>query len=242
AGVDHHRSAPEADGADPADGQGQRRDRAPRPAAHPGQPAVRGSGVVQRPLDGGRHRRPGDHRLRPGRLVRRRRVPSDAAHRQVAATAPGRRGSGMTVQETPDEATEAPAADSTGGLVKSSAVMALGTVASRLTGFLRVTVIMAALGSSPLSNAYNTANNAPYSLYELLLGGVLSAVLVPTFVRANKHSEREGNLYAQRLLTLVVLLLLVLTAVSVVGAPLILDVIANQMSGEQREIAIAFLR
>ncbi|MQA04361.1 MAG: murein biosynthesis integral membrane protein MurJ [Streptosporangiales bacterium] len=147
----------------------------------------------------------------------------------------------MTAQESPGDAAES-SVDNTGSLLKSSAVMAAGTVVSRVTGFLRVVVIMAALGSGPLSNAYNTANNAPYSIYELFLGGVLSAVLVPLFVRANKRSLDEGTVYAQRLLTLVALVLLGLAVLSVVGAPAIMSLIANRMAGDQREVGIAFLR
>lgn len=140
------------------------------------------------------------------------------------------------------DATPTPVSAETGQVLRSSAVMAAGTVVSRVTGFLRVAVIAAALGSGPLSNAYNTANNAPNSIYELFLGGVLSAVLVPLLVRASKRDRREGELYAQRLLTLVVLALLVLSAASVVGAPWIMSVIANRVGGAQREVSIAFLR
>lgn len=147
----------------------------------------------------------------------------------------------MTVQESP-EGEVAPPQDADAGLLRSSAVMAAGTIVSRLTGFLRVTVIAAVLGSTALSNAYNTANNAPNSVYELFLGGVLSAVLVPLLVRADKRSRAEGEQYAQRLLTLVLLVLIVLTVVVVAGAPVILDVIAGRMAGAQRSVAIAFLR
>lgn len=148
-----------------------------------------------------------------------------------------------------DEATEPVPATSTmtdsgdtGQVLRSSAIMAAGTVVSRLTGFLRVVVIAAALGSGPLSNAYNTANNAPNSIYELFLGGILSAVLVPLFVRASKRGRREGDLYAQRLLTLVAIVLLALITISVFGAPLIMSAIANRVGGAQREVSIAFLR
>ncbi|MBO0828120.1 MAG: murein biosynthesis integral membrane protein MurJ [Streptosporangiales bacterium] len=148
----------------------------------------------------------------------------------------------MTVQESPEDEVAPPQDVGTGGLLRSSAVMAVGTLASRLTGFLRVTVIAAVLGSTALSNAYNTANNAPNSVYELFLGGVLSAVLVPLLVRADKRSRAEGELYGQRLLTLVLLVLVLLTVLVVAGAPLILDVIAGGMVEEQRAVAIAFLR
>ena len=60
--------------------------------------------------------------------------------------------------------------------------MAAGTVLSRATGFARVLAIGYALGFNRLSDAYNLANTLPNIVYELVLGGVVSATLVPLFV------------------------------------------------------------
>jgi putative peptidoglycan lipid II flippase len=67
-------------------------------------------------------------------------------------------------------------------LGRRSSVMAAGTVASRATGFLRVLALGYALGFNRLSDAYNLANTLPNIVYELVLGGVVSATLVPIFV------------------------------------------------------------
>ena len=86
--------------------------------------------------------------------------------------------------------------------------MAIGSLVSRGTGFLRTVVIGAALGGSPIGNAYTTANILPGMVYELLLGGVLASVLIPVLVRAPQERRRTGGeAYAQRLLTLAVLAL-----------------------------------
>ena len=68
-------------------------------------------------------------------------------------------------------------------LLRSSAIVALGTALSRLTGFLRLFATAYAIGFERLTDAYTQANTAPNIVYELLLGGVLSATLVPVFVR-----------------------------------------------------------
>ncbi len=65
---------------------------------------------------------------------------------------------------------------------RRSTVMAAGTVASRATGFLRVLALGYALGFNRVSDAYNLANTLPNIVYELVLGGVVSATLVPLFV------------------------------------------------------------
>ncbi|MEU7999337.1 murein biosynthesis integral membrane protein MurJ [Micromonospora sp. NPDC049060] len=89
----------------------------------------------------------------------------------------------------------------------NSAVMAMGSLVSRGTGFLRNLVIAAALGGALVGDAYTTAQILPGMVYEFLLGGVLTSVLIPVLVRRRKSDSDGGQAYAQRLLTLAVLAL-----------------------------------
>ncbi|HEY8479360.1 MAG TPA: murein biosynthesis integral membrane protein MurJ [Spirillospora sp.] len=129
-----------------------------------------------------------------------------------------------------------------GGILRSSAIMAVGTLASRVTGFLRTAVIVAALGTGMLANAYNTANTIPNQIYDLLLGGILVSVIVPLLVRAKERDREYGEQYEQRVFTLAVLGLGALTVVSVLCAPLFIDLLAGSYTGDQREVAILFAR
>jgi putative peptidoglycan lipid II flippase len=70
--------------------------------------------------------------------------------------------------------------------------MALGTIAARVTGFLRTAVLAAALGESTLADAYNTANTIPNIVYDLLLGGILTSIVVPLIVRARERDAEYG--------------------------------------------------
>ncbi|MBG6068783.1 murein biosynthesis integral membrane protein MurJ [Micromonospora ureilytica] len=100
----------------------------------------------------------------------------------------------------------------------NSAVMAVGSLVSRGTGFLRNLVIAAALGGALVGDAYTTAQILPGMVYEFLLGGVLTSVLIPVLVRRRKVDTDGGQAYAQRLLTLAVLALGVAALLAVVGA------------------------
>ena len=104
---------------------------------------------------------------------------------------------------------------------RASGIMALGTIASRFTGFLRQAILAAAIGSALVGNAYAVANTLPNIVYELLLGGVLTSVVVPLLVKARQEDPDGGRAYEQRLLTLAVLLLAAATAAAVVIAPLL---------------------
>ncbi len=118
--------------------------------------------------------------------------------------------------------------------------MAVGTLASRVTGFLRTAVIVAALGTGLLANAYNTANTIPNQIYDLLLGGILTSVIVPLLVRAKQRDQAYGEQYEQRVFTLAVMGLGVLTVIAVLCAPLFIDVLAGSYTGDQRKVAVLF--
>ncbi len=120
--------------------------------------------------------------------------------------------------------------------------MAIGTVASRGTGFVRTVVLAAALGSGALAETYNIPNTIPNAIYDLLLGGILTSVVVPLLVTAVKDDAQAGELYAQRLLTVVAVLLGVCTVAGVLAAPLIIDVYAHGLTGEQRSLSVTFAR
>jgi len=83
-------------------------------------------------------------------------------------------------------------AESDTSLVRSSALVAVGTALSRVTGFARIAAIAYALGASTLAGTYSYANEAPNIVYELLLGGVLTATLVPLFVRYHETHDEDA--------------------------------------------------
>jgi len=128
-------------------------------------------------------------------------------------------------------------------LVRSSAVVAVGTMLSRITGFARIAALAYALGVTALAGTYSYANETPNIVYELLLGGVLTATLVPLFVR--HHEERDEDA-ASAIFTVAILALLAVTVLGVILAPVIvrlytLNVHARNMA-QQRELATQLLR
>jgi len=115
-------------------------------------------------------------------------------------------------------------------LARSSQVMALGTIASRATGFLRTFVLVAALGSTTLADAYNNSNTLPNTVYYLMLGGIFTSVVVPMLVRAAKEDPDRGVAYAERIFTLGVISLLLITAVAMALAVPLVDLYAGNIS------------
>ena len=102
--------------------------------------------------------------------------------------------------------------------VRANLVVATGTGLSRITGFGRVAALAYALGQTSLTDTYNLANTMPNVVYELLLGGILTTTLVPVFV---SHLDKGDEESTDAVVTVAVAVLLALTVVAVLAAPLI---------------------
>ncbi|WP_030376945.1 MULTISPECIES: murein biosynthesis integral membrane protein MurJ [unclassified Streptomyces] len=130
------------------------------------------------------------------------------------------------------------------GLLKSSAVMAAGTMVSRLTGFVRSALIVSALGLGVLGDSFQVAYQLPTMIYILTVGGGLNSVFVPQLVRAMKEDDDGGEAFANRLLTLVMVALGVLTGLAMFAAPLLVRVLSNSVATDPaaNDVAITFTR
>ena len=127
--------------------------------------------------------------------------------------------------------------------MKPSAVMAAGTVASRITGVFRDIAATAALGFFLVSDAFSLGNSLPTVIYILVIGGALNAVFVPQLVRRMKEDADDGRAYADRLITLVGSLLLVFSILAVLCAPLIVDLYTpDNYPANEYDLAVAFAR
>lgn len=126
-------------------------------------------------------------------------------------------------------------------------MLAAGTLASRLTGFARVLAIGYVLGVSPLSDAFNYANGIPNIIYDLLLGGILAATLIPVFVEhLASEDTKETSHSISAVLTAISAGLVVASALLWVLAPYVIDFYLilehGSAAGTERALATRLLR
>jgi putative peptidoglycan lipid II flippase len=119
--------------------------------------------------------------------------------------------------------------------------MAMATAASRATGLGRTVALAAVLGVGATSDAYNIANVAPTMIFTLVVGGVLTAGVVPVLARAG---DRSGEV-ASALLGVVVTVGILASAGIAVGAPWFIALLragAEDDGGDGAALAISWLR
>lgn len=134
-------------------------------------------------------------------------------------------------------AADSPAA----GAARGSGVMVLGALASRVTGFVRSAVVVAALGTGLSGDAYAVANTLPNIVFMLLIGGALNSVFVPELVRAARQPD-GGAAFIDRLVTVCLVALVLLSAAAVVAAPRLVDLYAPAFTDGQRDAAVVLAR
>ena len=108
-------------------------------------------------------------------------------------------------------------------MLRSNVIVASGTALSRVTGLLRTFVLAYVLGQTFVADAYLFANETPNIVYDLLLGGVLSAALVPLFTQymGSSAGDADDARTTNVMITMSVTLMVALTAIAVALAPVI---------------------
>jgi putative peptidoglycan lipid II flippase len=124
--------------------------------------------------------------------------------------------------------------------------MAVGTIGSRLTGFLRTVAQSYALGvtgiSAGIAAAYNLSNTLPNVVYNLAIGGILTSVIVPLIVNAARRDADRGEGYTQRLFTLVTAALAAVTIVATIAAVPIVHLYAgSKITGSAPTLHLAII-
>ncbi len=125
-------------------------------------------------------------------------------------------------------------------LAAAAGSMAVATLVSRLTGFGSKLVLVYVIGLGVLNDSYTVANTLPNIVYELLLGGVLTSVVVPLLVRAARDDDDGGLAYTQRLMTIAVVVLGAATVLALLAAPLLAWLYLGEDNNANPALATAF--
>jgi putative peptidoglycan lipid II flippase len=128
-----------------------------------------------------------------------------------------------------------------GGIGRASVFLASGTIVSRLLGFAKAVALASTIGviGSAGADAFAVANQLPNTVYVIVAGGVLSAVLVPQIVRASVHAD-GGGAYINKLLTLSLVVLAAATVLATALAPLLAWLYGATLPAQTYLLAVAF--
>jgi len=128
-------------------------------------------------------------------------------------------------------------------LVKAAGINSLGNIASRVLGMVRESVVAFLFGASRLTGAFDAVSVVPKQVYELLIGGMLSAALVPVLSEyATEERRHELDEILSVLLTLAVVALVGVVALLEVTARWVVPVLVGGFDADLMDITAVLLR
>lgn len=178
-------------------------------------------------------------------IVRPTQRPDDPPRRRRGAAREDRvRQTGQLPRVQPEQRPEQtePPQEEQKSVARSSAIMFLGTLVSRVLGLVRSPILLGAVVSvnAPVANSFDVANKLPNLIYMVIIGGLVNAVLVPAIVRATKQSDDDGQAFINKLLTVAIVLLGLATLVITLAAPLVVKLFASTMDAPWFDVTVAF--
>lgn len=127
-------------------------------------------------------------------------------------------------------------------LAASAGIVAVGTFASRVLGFVRDMILAGAFGASVVADAFYVAFRIPNFLRELLAEGSMSAAFVPVFSEyLTLKGKEEAKKLARVTFTLLAIMSTVMVVVGMIFSPQIVSVIARGFLGDPEKFYLTTL-
>lgn len=129
--------------------------------------------------------------------------------------------------------------DSHRSLLKSTSILSLGTLTSRILGFVRDVIVAKLLGTGLRADAFFVASKIPNLFRDLVGEGAMNAAVVPVL---SEYKEKEDIKafweFASALLALSMIVLSVITIAGITAAPVIVRVIAPGFMADPQKLAL----
>ena len=128
---------------------------------------------------------------------------------------------------------------STQSIGRAGAIMASGTLVSRMLGLVRAALLTGVIGTTGYAaDAFTAANSLPNTFYLLIAGGAVNAIFVPQIVRAKLRPD--GDDFVNRIITISLALLAGATVVMTLLAPLAVRLYYNVDNSQALGLATVF--
>ena len=147
-----------------------------------------------------------------------------------------------------EKPTDAPAAPAPGrhSIARAASLITAGNLLSRVLGLVRESTIAGLFGKSMETSAFATAATVPTMLYDLVIGGAVSAALIPVFSDSTSRDEKSGRNDTGRIAGTMTLVALVVAALATVVlgllAPDLVSFLGVVQPGAARERTIELVR
>lgn len=128
--------------------------------------------------------------------------------------------------------------ENTKKMLKTAGFMAGATFLAKVCGLVRDMLIAAFFGTGMEADAYMTATRLPTTLFDIVIGGVISAAFIPVFNSVMKKEGRDEALkFANRFIGMVLLISCAVAAFGIIFSDYLITFMAPDFSAEAHELS-----
>lgn len=124
-------------------------------------------------------------------------------------------------------------------MLLTAGFMAFATFAAKALGLIRDSLMGAYFGTGIEADAFMAASKLPTTLFDVVIGGVISATFIPIFNEIlTKENKREATVFANKFITMIILVTLLISAFGILFSEQLVTFMAPNFSGDTHDLAV----
>lgn len=124
-------------------------------------------------------------------------------------------------------------------MLLTAGFMAFATFAAKALGLVRDSMMGAYFGTGVEAEAFMTASKIPTTLFDVVIGGVISASFIPIFNEIlTKENKKEATRFANKFITMIVLVTLLISAFGMLFSEQLVSMMAPSFGAETHDLAV----
>lgn len=125
-------------------------------------------------------------------------------------------------------------------MLLTASFMALATFLSKALGLVRDSLMGAYFGAGIEADAFMAASKLPTTLFDMVIGGVISASFIPIFNDIlTKDSREKASGFANKFITMIILITLIIATVGIIFADPLVSFMAPDFGAETHNLAVS---
>lgn len=124
------------------------------------------------------------------------------------------------------------------GILKTAGFMAIATLLAKMCGLIRETLIAAYFSTGSEGSAYLTATQLPITLFDIVIGGVISASFIPIFNDLlEKKDKKTAMNFANKFICMILIISILISIFGIVFADGLITLIAPKFDVTTHDLA-----
>lgn len=124
-------------------------------------------------------------------------------------------------------------------MLLTAGFMAFATFISKALGLIRDSLMGAYFGTGIEADAFMAASKLPTTLFDMVIGGVISASFIPIFNEIlTKKGRKTASVFANKFITMIILITLIISALGIIFADPLVSFMAPNFGGETHDLAV----